>query len=405
MKEKVYLPRIIDDILPNYLEAFGAVLIVGPKWCGKTTTAMRFAKSDIKMQDVEKSNDYLKLAELAPKRLLAGEPPHLIDEWQMAPVLWDAVRNEVDARGEPGQFILTGSAVPKDDGMHHTGTGRIARIVMHPMSLFESKESNGKISLVNLLNGNIDVNGIESQLDIESLVYAICRGGWPASMGISKQAALLIPQAYIDAVCESDVSRIQEELKNPTRIRAILRSYARNISTLASKTSIRKDVIANDINISETTFFNYITALQRLYIIKDIEAFVDPSLAVAALGLSPDQLLNDMNTLGFMFESLCIRDLRIYSQKLGGEISYYHDRYGLECDAVIHMRDGRYILIEMKLGSREIEEGASHLLKLSTLINDNGLTPPSVCMVLTGGKYAYKREDGVYVIPIGCLRD
>lgn len=423
MKEKEYLPRIIDDILPNYLEAFGAVLIVGPKWCGKTTTATRFAKSSIKMQDVEKSNDYLKLAELAPKRLLAGEPPHLIDEWQMAPVLWDAVRNEVDARGEPGQFILTGSAVPKDEGMHHTGTGRFARIVMHPMSLFESKESNGNISLINLLNGNIDVNGIESQLDIESLVYAICRGGWPASMGISQQAALLIPQAYIDAVCESDVSRIQEELKNPTRIRAILRSYARNISTLATKTSIRKDVIANDVNISETTFFNYITALQRLYIIKDIEAwcpsirsktairsntkkgFVDPSLAVAALGLSPDQLLNDMNTLGFMFESLCIRDLRIYSQKLGGEISYYHDRYGLECDAVIHMRDGRYILIEMKLGSFEIEEGASHLLKLSSLINENGLTPPSVCMVLTGGKYAYQREDGVYVIPIGCLRD
>lgn len=418
-----YWPRMIDELLEEYLEVFGATLIVGPKWCGKTTSAENLAKTSIKLQDSRKSKDYLRMVDIDPSLLLNGDTPLLLDEWQVAPILWDAVRSIVDERQLPGQFILTGSAVPKDDGMMHTGTGRIARLMMYPMSLYESKESNGKISLKDLFHGNAQINGIESQLDISSLVSAICRGGWPASIGKSDRAASLIVENYINALCESDVSRISSGLKNPQRIRAILQSYARNISTLATKATIRKDVIANDQNISEATFFAYLNALGRLFVIQDIPAwspairsksairattkrgFIDPSLAVAALSLSPQDLLQDMNTLGFMFESLVIRDLRIYSQTMGGNISYYHDRYGLECDAVLHLKDGSYALIEMKLGSKEIDEGSMHLLKLKELITQHGMKQPSLLMVITGGKIAYQREDGVYVIPIGCLRD
>lgn len=418
-----YWPRMIDELLEEYLEVFGATLIVGPKWCGKTTSAENLAKTSIKLQDSRKSKDYLRMVDIDPSLLLNGDTPLLLDEWQVAPILWDAVRSIVDERQLPGQFILTGSAVPKDDGMMHTGTGRIARLMMYPMSLYESKESNGKISLKDLFHGNAQINGIESQLDISSLVSAICRGGWPASIGKSDRAASLIVENYINALCESDVSRISSGLKNPQRIRAILQSYARNISTLATKATIRKDVIANDQNISEATFFAYLNALERLFVIQDIPAwspairsksairattkrgFIDPSLAVAALSLSPQDLLQDMNTLGFMFESLVIRDLRIYSQTMGGNISYYHDRYGLECDAVLHLKDGSYALIEMKLGSREIDEGSMHLLELKELITQHGMKQPSLLMVITGGKIAYQREDGVYVIPIGCLRD
>lgn len=418
-----YWPRMIDELLEEYLEVFGATLIVGPKWCGKTTSAENLAKTSIKLQDSRKSKDYLRMVDIDPSLLLNGDTPLLLDEWQVAPILWDAVRSIVDERQLPGQFILTGSAVPKDDGMMHTGTGRIARLMMYPMSLYESKESNGKISLKDLFHGNAQVNGIESQLDISSLVSAICRGGWPASIGKSDRAASLIVENYINALCESDVSRISSGLKNPQRIRAILQSYARNISTLATKATIRKDVIANDQNISEATFFAYLNALERLFVIQDIPAwspairsksairattkrgFIDPSLAVAALSLSPQDLLQDMNTLGFMFESLVIRDLRIYSQTMGGNISYYHDRYGLECDAVLHLKDGSYALVEMKLGSREIDEGSMHLLELKELITQHGMKQPSLLMVITGGKIAYQREDGVYVIPIGCLRD
>lgn len=418
-----YWPRMIDELLEEYLEVFGATLIVGPKWCGKTTSAENLAKTSIKLQDSRKSKDYLRMVDIDPSLLLNGDTPLLLDEWQVAPILWDAVRSIVDERQLPGQFILTGSAVPKDEGMMHTGTGRIARLMMYPMSLYESKESNGKISLKDLFHGNTQVNGIESQLDISSLVSAICRGGWPASIGKSDRAASLIVENYINALCESDVSRISSGLKNPQRIRAILQSYARNISTLATKATIRKDVIANDQNISEATFFAYLNALERLFVIQDIPAwspairsksairattkrgFIDPSLAVAALSLSPQDLLQDMNALGFMFESLVIRDLRIYSQTMGGNISYYHDRYGLECDAVLHLKDGSYALIEMKLGSREIDEGSMHLLELKELITQHGMKQPSLLMVITGGKIAYQREDGVYVIPIGCLKD
>ena len=425
-----YLTRIVDDVLDEYLDAFGAVLIVGPKWCGKTTSAEQAAASIIKLQDRKRSRQYMMIAELNPAKLLEGETPRLIDEWQMAPVLWDTVRDEVDERRQSGQFILTGSAVPKDDGISHTGTGRIGRLKMYPMSLFESEESNGRISLRDLFEGDADIDGIMSDLDIEHLAFAICRGGWPETVKKTGRSALLAAEGYIQALCEADISRVDTTLRNPKRIRAILRAYARNISTLAKKTSILADVQANDMNFSSSTFYENLNVLQRLFVIEDIPAwspairsksairsgdkigFTDPSLAAAAMGLTPERMLGDLESMGFYFEALCIRDLRIYSQRLGGEVSYYHDRYGLESDCVLHLKDGRYALIEVKLGGRQIDEGAAHLLELKALVqkyNQSGkghkLEEPTFLMVLTGGEFAYQRKDGVYVVPVGCLRD
>ena len=425
-----YLTRIVDDVLDEYLDAFGAVLIVGPKWCGKTTSAEQAAASIIKLQDRKRSRQYMMIAELNPAKLLEGETPRLIDEWQMAPVLWDTVRDEVDERRQSGQFILTGSAVPKDDGISHTGTGRIGRLKMYPMSLFESEESNGRISLRDLFEGDADIDGIMSDLDIEHLAFAICRGGWPETVKKTGRSALLAAEGYIQALCEADISRVDTTLRNPKRIRAILRAYARNISTLAKKTSILADVQANDMNFSSSTFYEYLNVLQRLFVIEDIPAwspairsksairsgdkigFTDPSHAAAAMGLTPERMLGDLESMGFYFEALCIRDLRIYSQRLGGEVSYYHDRYGLESDCVLHLKDGRYALIEVKLGGRQIDEGAAHLLELKALVqkyNQSGkghkLEEPTFLMVLTGGEFAYQRKDGVYVVPVGCLRD
>ncbi len=424
-----YLPRITDRILEESLEAFGAVLIVGPKWCGKTTTAEQYAASAMKLQDQKRSKQYLMMADLDPARLLQGDTPRLIDEWQMAPVLWDTIRAEVDERGEEGQFILTGSVIPVDDGMSHTGTGRVGRLRMYPMSLYESGESNGRVSLMDLFDTDADVDGVMSSLTIDELAFTICRGGWPAAIKRGRKSALLLAERYIQAICESDVSRVDASKRNPQRVRAILRAYARNLSTLARKKSIIDDVAANDMNLSESTFYEYLNILNRLFVFQDIPAwcpsirsksairagnkigFTDPSLAAASLGLTPERLLNDLETFGFFFESLCIRDLRIYSQAMGGHVSYYQDRYGLESDCVLHLKDGRYALIEVKLGSRQIEEGAAHLLELAALIRkhkESGsgrLDEPTVLIVLTGGEYAYRRKDGVYVIPVGCLKD
>lgn len=416
-----YYPRIMDEILDDYLEAFGAVLIKGLKWCGKTTTAEQHANSVIKLQDPDNSASYLQMANFMPLRLLEGKTPRLIDEWQMAPSLWDAVRNAVDVRGKEGQFILTESTVVNEDAIMHSGTGRIAQLNMSTMSLFESRESNGSVSLAALFNKEKLRDGISS-LSVEDLAYAICRGGWPAAIGKKRAAALLIAQSYVDSICSTDASSVDRSSKNPERVRSLLRSYSRNISTLATNSSILKDMWQNDIGINETTMYKYISALKQLYVIQELPAwnpairsatamrsankkgFSDPSIAAAALGLGPEQLLDNLNTFGFFFESLCIRDLSVYSSALGGHISYYHDRYGLECDIVLHLRDGRYGLIEVKLGSKEIEEGVSHLLKLEGLIKDNKMRLPSFCMVLTGGEFAYQRDDGVYVVPIGCLK-
>lgn len=432
MKEIKYLERIADRTLDLRLEAFGAVQITGPKWCGKTTTAERKAASVIQMQNPDRREGYLAAARTKPSLLLKGAVPRLIDEWQVAPVIWDAVRHAVDERREKGQFILTGSTVVDDEEILHTGTGRISRMAMYPMSLFESLESNGAVSLRRLFGEpDYDIDGATSQLSIEGLIFAACRGGWPASLDVmSREAKLLIAKDYVDVICEEDISRVDRVKRNPALARLILRSYARNLCTLAKKTSMCADVAEEMEGISMPTFDEYVRVLEKLFVIDDIEAwspairsktvirtgnkrcFVDPSIAVASLGASPESLEVDLNTFGFIFECLCFRDLRVYSQALGGRLSYYHDRYGLEADAVLHLDDGRYALIECKLGSREIEEGAKHLLEIKRLIAEKNraggqtsLREPDVLIILTGGELAYSRDDGVKVIPIGCLRD
>jgi predicted AAA+ superfamily ATPase len=426
-----YLPRIVDEILAERLNAVGAVLIAGPKWCGKTTTAERQAKSVLKLQDPDKTKAYLATAEVKPSLLLKGDNPRLIDEWQMAPVLWDAVRNAIDERGEEGLFILTGSTTVDESTIMHSGTGRISRMVMYPMSLYESRESNGEISLAALFqNTNLDIDGITSELSIESLVFAACRGGWPSSLNKkTEKASLFEAQNYVANICDSDASTVDGVKRGPERVKAVLKSYARNISTLATDKTILEDVSSNYRDISEPTLFSYLNALERLYVIEDVPAWcpsirsattirsskkkelVDPSIAIAALALSPEALLQDLNTFGFIFECLCIRDLKVYSSALGGQASYYHDRYGLEADCVLHLADGRYALMEFKLGSREIEEGAAHLVELKKLIHMANeekrarLREPDLLMVITGGEMAYTRNDGVKVIPIGTLKN
>ncbi len=427
-----YLKRIADEQLDLRLEAFGAVQIKGPKWCGKTTTAEMHAKSVIKMQDPDTREGYLATAKTKPSLLLKGETPRLIDEWQVAPILWDAIRNAVDERRLKGQFILTGSTVIDSDEIMHTGTGRISSMYMYPMSLYESEESNGKISLKELFdNKDLDIDGITSELTIEQLIFAACRGGWPASLdAMSQSAKLLIAKDYVNVICEEDISKVDKRQRNPALARLIMRSYARNLCTLAKKTNMLADVSVEMENTAMSTFDDYVGALEKLFVIEDIEAWspairsktvirtgkkrclTDPSIAVAALGASPQSLELDLNTFGFIYECLCMRDLKVYSQGMGGKLSYYHDKYGLEADAVLHLDDGRYALIECKLGSKDIEEGAKHLLELRRLIqekNNTGQSPqlrmPDLLIILTGGKLAYTREDGVKIIPIGCIKN
>ena len=427
-----YMDRIVDTELDLRLEAFGATLIVGPKWCGKTTTGEQKAKSVIRMQDPDMREGYLATANTKPSLLLRGEKPRLIDEWQDAPVLWDAVRMEVDRQGAEGLFILTGSTSVDNKQILHTGTGRISRLKMYPMSLYESGESNGQISIRELFeNPAFDIDGIMSGMKIEDLIYAASRGGWPAALRKkSEMAALLIAKDYVNNICESDISTVDGVQRNPEWARIILRSYARNVSTMAKKTNIYKDVAANADSMSMATMDNYINAMERLFVLEDVEAwcpairsatviragkkreFVDPSIAVAVSGLTPEALQLDLKTFGFIFECLCIRDLKIYSQALGGRISYYHDRYGLEADAVLHLDNGKYALIEFKLGSREIEEGAAHLLQLTDLIRNYNekkrqckLREPDLLIIVTGGSMAYTREDGVKIIPVACLKN
>ena len=418
---KSYITRILDVLLEEYLQTFGAVNIQGPKWCGKTTTAEQKAKSIIRFQDPDQGESNRMMAEINASYLLKGAYPRLLDEWQVVPPIWDAVRLAVDNEQEEGMFILTGSSVPVDDGIHHSGTGRISRLVMRPMSLFESGESNGSVSLSSLFSSTTPIDPQKSEITIPDLAFLMCRGGWPASVNKSEKSALLIAQEYIVSLAESEVSRTSGSKKNPQRVMNLLRSYARNISTLATNESIIGDIQANDLSFSETTYYEYLNALQRLYIVEDVPAWnpairsktalrsrskhelADPSLVVAGLGLSPDVLLKDLPFMGFVFETLCIRDLRVYSQKMGGSISYYHDRYDLECDCVLHLRDGRYALIECKMGGSGIDEGAEHLLELVRLIKLHKMQAPSFLMVLTASEIAYERPDGVKVVPIGCL--
>lgn len=426
-----YIKRICDDELELKLEAFGAVHIVGPKWCGKTTTAKQFAKSVIEMQDPDKRDMYIQTARVKPSNLLVGENPRLIDEWQIAPNLWDAVRVSVDRRNEDGLYILTGSNSIDKTEIMHTGTGRIDTLVMYPMSLYESQESNGTVSLAKLFSDPHALDdGCESSLTIDQLIFAACRGGWPSSLQKkSDKAKLLVARSYFDSLCAEDISNVDGVQRDETTTRLLLRSYARNISTIVTNRAIINDVNAN-IEFSESSFYSYVKVLKKLFLIQDVEAwcpairsksaiqatdkreFVDPSLVVAALGVDPDYFNLDLKTFGFIFETLCIRDLKAYSAALGGRVSYYHDRYGLEADCVLHLRDGRYALIEFKLGSADIDDGAKHLLELEKLIKEYNeketqcrLRLPDLKIVITGTQYGYKRDDGVLVVPIGCLKN
>lgn len=423
---KEYYPRIVDGILKDQLEASGAVLIEGTKWCGKSTTAEMASNSSIKMDDPDDGDRYLKLAQLQVSSLLAGDTPRLIDEWQIAPNIWNAVRHEVDKRGEFGQFILTGSSVPsKLDKTMHSGTGRFSRIKMRPMSLFESKDSNGSVSLKDLFE-NKKPSGSENPCTLENLAYLVCRGGWPLAIGQSEKVALLQARNYYDSVIEEDIIRSEEDEKlDPERAKRVLRAYARNIAQGVSIEKIRNDVIDNDDkSFSQVTLYNYLKFLNRIFLLDDSSAwnpnlrskvairttdtryFVDPSIGAAALGIGPSDLVNDLETFGFFFENMCVRDLKVYAESLDGQIYHYRDGNGLECDAVLHLRNGSYGLIEIKLGSdKAIEEGAKNLLKFDNILDTSKMKKPSFKMILVGkGNYAYRREDGIDIVPITCLK-
>lgn len=425
-----YLSRIVDAELDLRLRSVGATLIVGPKWCGKTTTAKQHAKSILEMQNPDLQAGFLQLAETKPSLLLQGEKPRLIDEWQLAPVLWDAVRVAVDNSAEKGQYILTGSVVKDDSQTKHTGTGRISRLEMSPMTLWESEESSGNISLSEMFkNPGNTIDGAMGKLSIEELLFAACRGGWPSALNArGDDAKLFIAADYVNNVAEVDISKVDNVDRDPLLASLLLKSYARNISTLASKTNIRRDLLAVQ-DVSMPTVDSYLAALRKLFVVCDIPAWCpairssasmrstpkrgmcDPSVAVAALGATPEYFLKDFKTFGFIFESLVMRDLKVYSMALGGKLSYYHDRYGLEADAVLHLKDGRYALIEIKLGSSEIEEGAKHLLKIRNLIREYNktekqcpLAEPDLLMVITGGAMGYTRDDGVHIVPVSAMK-
>lgn len=427
---KKYLPRVLDRELDLRLRSVGATLIVGPKWCGKTTTAKQKAASVLEMQDPDLQEGYLKLADTKPSLLLQGEKPRLIDEWQLAPVLWDAVRVSVDRSDEKGQYILTGSVVKDDSKTKHTGTGRISRLEMQTMSLWESKESSGQVSLAEMFQRpEAEIDGAQGKLSMEELLFATCRGGWPSSLQVKgDDAKLFIAEDYVNNVAEVDISRIDNVSRDPKLAAALLKSYARNISSLATTATIRKDLLAVQ-EVSAPTVDSYLDALRRLFVVSDVGAWCpavrsatemrsrpkrgmcDPSIAAAALGVKPEYFLKDFKTFGFLFESLVMRDLKVYSSALGGRLSYYRDRYGLEADAVLHLKDGRYALFEIKLGAREIEEGAGHLLKIRQLIRKYNetekqcpLAEPDLLAVITGGAIGYTRPDGVHVLPISALK-
>lgn len=422
---KEYYQRVSDKVLLEHLESKGAVLIEGAKWCGKTTSAKHIAKSVIEMDRPDMTAQYQQMARINPSNLLEGEVPHLIDEWQIATNIWNAVRYEVDRRGEFGQFILTGSSVPAalDESMH-TGTGRIMRMQMRPMSLFESKDSTGQVSLMDLFNKK-DISTVDNH-SIDEIAFLICRGGWPAALNHGKKVALKQAFDYYDAVVNDDISRVDRVKRDSERTKRILKSYARNVATQASLETIRSDVISNDVEtFDKEALYGYLNALKRIFVIEDSPAwnpnlrsktairtsdtryFVDPSIAVAALGLGPTDLVNNLELMGLIFENLCVRDLRIYADALDGSVYHYRDKTGLECDAVIHLRNGSYGLVEVKLGGdQSINEGAESLLKLTSKIDTGKMKKPAFLMVLCGvAPFAYKREDGVFVVPITCLKD
>ena len=421
-----YLNRVSDDILAEKLEGKGAVLIEGPKWCGKTTTAEQIAKSVLYMADQDSVQRNLQIADFKPSMLLEGAKPRLLDEWQIAPKLWDTVRFTVDHASGMGQFILTGSTVPNDKRHEivHTGTGRIARMRMRTMSLWESGESTGTVSLSALFNGR-DFDGGASVLGLEELAFLLCRGGWPAAIAMRGKIALNQSFDYLDAVTESDISKPDSVSRDPDTARRIMKSYARLQGTQSAITIIRNDIAAHESDtFNEDTVLSYVGALKKIFVIEDLPAwcpnlrcktpirssdtryFVDPSIATAALGVGPGSLMNDLPTFGLVFETLVVRDLRTYAEAMDGRLYHYLDKGGHECDIVIHLRDGRYGLVEVKLGGDTlIERGAMSLLTLESKIDTERMNAPSFKMIIVAdGNFAYRRSDGVIVCPIGCLK-
>ena len=424
-----YKDRITDYILKTKLDTFGGVLIVGPKGCGKTTSAKHFSKSYVEFQDEDKRNQLIATADIAPSKLLIGEKPRLFDEWQEAPKIWGAVRKSIDDEQKVGLYILTGSTSSNVE-TPHTGTLRISTMKMYPLSLYETNESNGMVSLNKLFDNVDSFDGCVSNLNMDGLIYSICRGGWPSCFIIpDEKNKLKVAEDLVYQTCYKDISKIDGVTRNPKWTNSILKSYSRNICTLSDYKTIYADVKSTN-DISDKTIADYIEKLEQLFIIEDIDAWcpairsktvirsgkkrnlIDPSIAVASLGLSPEYFNTDFKTLGFLFESLCFRDLKIYSSKMGGVMSYYHDRYGLEADGVLHLKDGRYALLEFKLGSNEIEEGASHLCEIEQLIKKYNLKEkqcplrlPDLKIVITGTEYGYRRPDGVLVIPLACIKD
>jgi predicted AAA+ superfamily ATPase len=416
-----YMPRVIDALIDERLEYTGAVLIDGIKWCGKTRTAKEKVSSGISFFDKKKGKSYIKLAGEDPSILLEGDTPRLIDEWQAAPEIWNAVKYEVDERSLPGQFILTGSAAPEKDPSRHSGAGRISSVTMRPMSLFESMESNGSISLRNLFDHEEKIRG-RTDLDIKTLASALVRGGWPALINASERSSMIQVRDFVKQITDNDVSKIDGVQRSPETVRQLMRSLSRNVSTAANMSTIRKDMMGDDDAISEKTISSYINALRRIFVVEDLPAwnpslrskssvrsspkrhFTDPSIATAVLRTSPSGLLEDFNTFGLLFESLCVRDLRVYAQANDGEVFHYRDNNGLEADAIVHLGDDRWGAVEVKMGSKEIDEGAANLKKLRDMIDTDRMKAPSFLMVLTATEYAYE-DDGVHIVPIGCLKD
>ena len=423
---KEYKARIVDNMLKEKLEAKGAVVIEGPKWCGKTTTAIQVAGSILRMDEPRNREANIQMAEIDPGQLLKGDAPRLIDEWQIAPKLWDATRYEVDTRGKEGQFILTGSAVPvESEEITHSGTGRFTWLLMRPMSLYESGDSTGEVSLQNLFERPDRIAGT-NDFDIDRLAFLICRGGWPYAVGMKEKPSLLQAEDYYEAVIKSDINRADGVSKNPERVKRLMRSFARKQGTQISNTMLRDDIISNDTeSLNEDTIASYINALKNIFVVEDMAAwnpnlrsktsirtsetryYVDPSIAVAALGIGPKDLTNDLNTMGLLFETLCVRDLRVYAESIGGTVLHYRDKSGLECDTVIHLKNGRYGLAEIKLGGQKlIEEGVKNLQSLSNKIDTSKMPAPSFLMIIIGiGEFAYRREDGIFIVPIGCLKN
>lgn len=429
MARNAYMPRIADELLLIELQSAGAVLIEGAKWCGKTRTAEVAAHSVVYMQDQDEADNYLQMAETMPSLLLTGDEPHLVDEWQVAPNLWDAVRFEVDRRGGMGHFIMTGSAVPPDPDdeknpklkRRHTGTGRIARLRMRPMSLWESGDSNGKVSLRDLFDGK-DFPAATSELSIPDIARLTCRGGWPEAVFLADAPSRRIARNYVRAIVEEDIHRVDGIERNPERVMQLMKSLARNVSSIATQQTIIDDMCANDMSASDKTVADYLNALNKIFVVEDTPAwspamrsktalrsavkrqFTDPSIAAAVLGTNPEGLLHDMNTFGFLFESMCCRDLRIYSQPMDAQVSHFRNRHGLEMDLVVSLPDGRWGGVEVKLGSARIDEAAENLVKIASMVDVERTGKPAFLMVLTGTKFAFRRPDGVYVVPLGCLK-